>query len=304
MLELNFAFFHMMNHKRQGLAGRKYFLDRLAPAFYKPRVETLISFEDFSWKGCNLLMPLGQENWAMLEPVIQDQMINRGQTILGDYSLQEMAVDRTLKSLLQARNSAASFCFGDEFVKALAVVVGRKVLSRHAINRLILVGEIPGLERFLEVLSHFETPITVQSSQPSRYEIMDYRLLYEKGLAVSNGLIQPRNWQKGDLILAFEPGHYEFVVTAPGLFFFGLDDSGEGLAPDLENILEFAGLNPALHTLAPILESCLCTKAGFQGLGEEITMSGTDAVLNRSFESLIQAGDEIGLWESFLDKGI
>jgi len=42
MLDLDFAYLSLQTSDRKGLAGRKYFLDRLAPLFYGPRIARLI----------------------------------------------------------------------------------------------------------------------------------------------------------------------------------------------------------------------------------------------------------------------
>jgi hypothetical protein len=302
-LKLDFVFFHMMNSKRQGMATRKFFLDRLAPAFYAPRIESLISFEDFYLRGGDLFLPLGQENWNIMEDKRQKQVMKRGERMLADYSLQYMAVDRRLKSLL-ASSEGNRLCFGDEFIKALAVVLSREMISRHCIQRIVVVGMVDGMEDLLKYLAQFGTPITVQNSQPARYEIMAYRLLYEKGLAVSNSQILPRQWARGDLILSFEPGYYQFVIAAPGIFFFGLDNESDGWAPSLAQIVDAAGLETGLNTLAPIFETCLYTKAGFNNFSREIGIFEKSLRMDRLFERLIAAGDELGLWEPFLDKVI
>ncbi|MEA1960133.1 MAG: hypothetical protein U9N81_02370 [Bacillota bacterium] len=304
MLQLDFAYLHMMNSKRQGLAGRKFFLDRLAPSFYAPRVERLISFADLLFKGCNVFLPLGEANWTMLDPERRDQVMHRGEQLLADFSLSEMAVDRRLKPLFQSVDYADQLCFGDDFVKALAVVLTRETLKRFPVQRLIVVGTVPGMEEFIEYLTLFDTPITLQNFQPGRYEIMVYRLLYEKGLAVSNNSIQSRNWSSGDLVLTFEPTVYPFALSVPDLFFFGLHNDGHGMAPVLENVIATSGLDAGLHTLAPIFESCLYRKAGFNKSDRELNLSSKKGTTKRQFEVLIQAGDQVGLWEPFLDKGI
>lgn len=302
MLQMDFAYLYMMKSKRQGLAGRKFFLDRLAPSFYAPRVERLISFSDYWLKGCNIFLPLGRENWEMLDYQRKIQVIQRGQQLLGDFSLQEMAIDRRLKPLFAEFNDLGSLCFGDDFIKALAIVLTRETLRREKIERIIVAGMVPGIEGFLKSLALFDTPITIQNFQPNRYEIMVYRLLYEKGLAVSNNRIQPHCWSSGDIVLAFEPGFSEAALTVPGLIYYGLHNNGQGLAPALEKITALSGAEPGLHTLAPIFESCLYAKAGFKRSDREVNTSRKDDQSN-SFEMLVQIGDELGLWEPFLDKG-
>ena len=119
---------------------------------------------------------------------------------------------------------------------------------------------------------------------------MVQRLLYEKGLAVSNSYVNPHNWGRGDLIVSFEPGSRSLAIASPEVFGIRLDDDSSGLAPELEQVLALAGLNPKINTLAPILETCLLTQAGyFNSNGEDI------------HQALIEAGDSIGLWEPFLD---
>ncbi len=312
MLELDFAFLNMMDRNRQGLAARKFFLDRLAPIFYSPRVEQLINFGELGVKGCNVFLPLGEANWQQLEAGLRSRMLEKSEGILQEYALQEMAADRRLKKTLINSSAMFPLIFGDNFIKALAAVLVRQALECQAIEKLVLVGDMNELLPLLENLGRYLLPISVQNTHPARYEYTAYHLLYEKGLAISNSYLSPESWVEGDLILLFDAGYRRLALAAPRAFYIELADDSQGLAPSLERALHQAGLDPGLQTLAPILEACLYAKAGIPAPYAEKEKLEDQPGAREDFETLITTGEDMGIWEpflndrvgGFLDKGI
>lgn len=304
MLDLDFAFFNMREGNRQGLANRKTFLDRLALFLFPPRVEHLINFGRLGLKGCNVILPLGEGNWSILNHDNRGRIIEKTEAILNEYELPRMGVDRRLKGVLAAEEHHLPVYFGDKFISVLAAVLIEKAISRHDIKKLVLVGNVPHLESLLNNLSAYNIPISVQNYQPVRYEIMIYRLLYEEGLAVSNSYLNPQNWSRGDLIIYFETGVRSLALASPQAFYLRLDDERSGLAPELETVLTDSGLNPKLHTLAPILETCLLAKAGKTNPDGEEKHFNIDTGPEVIYSEMIEAGHTLGLWEPFLDKGL
>ena len=71
--------------------------------------------------------------------------------------------------------------FGDEFIKALAYTLIKHFLSHRQISKVVLVGRYRWAG-FIEEVSNLQVPVSIQSTCPSRYEIMIYRLMYEKGM--------------------------------------------------------------------------------------------------------------------------
>lgn len=299
MLELDFAFLNMMSQDRQGLAARKFFLDRLAPIFYSPRVNNLIHFEDLGVKGCNVFLPLGQANWKQLEENRRTNMLFRSEGILQEYDLLRMAADRRMKKLLEITAPMFPVIFGDNFIKVLAAVLVRDTLQNHAVDKLIVVGDMPDLIPLLEHLARYLVPISVQNTQPARFEYTAYKLLYERGLAVSNSYICPESWEKGDLILLFDAACKRLALAARHTFYIELINESRGLAPGLENDLSRVGMDDHLQTLAPILESCLYTKAGIEQASVEKLELDLQVNQSMELEKWIKAGDEMGLWEVF-----
>lgn len=312
-LELDFAFFHMREHSRRGLSGSKFFLDRLAPVLFAPRIEKLLELHGPGWRGCNLYLPLGVENWQALDPVGQERIIERSTDILYNCALNSMAVDRRLTGALPDFGEI-SYCYGHSFMAALALVLTRQIFSRHPVERIIILGETPSFPFFLEQLQQYDRPVSIQTPCPAHYEVMTYRFLYEKGMAFSNSLIQPENWSEGDLILAFSEQHERMALASPGRYCVALYNDRQHLAPDLEVLLAQAGLPGCLHTLAPILETCLLQKEGFSmpdrelpdGLQTAIPSLFNEAsgntITEPDFVRILRAGKEIGLWGAFLDK--
>lgn len=304
MLDLDFAFFNMREDNRQGLANRNTILDRLVPFLFPPRVEHLINFARLGFKGCNVMLPLGEGNWNLMNQDNRGRIIEKTAAILNEYELSRMGVDRRLKGIFSAQEHRLPINFGDKFISVLAAVLIEKAISRHDIQKLVLVGNVPYLESLLRNLSAYKIPLSIQNYQPVRYEIMVYRLLYEEGVAVSNSCLNPQNWRRGDLIIYFDTGLSSMTLASPQAFYLRLDDDQSGLAPELEKVLAGAGLNPQLHTLAPILETCLLAKAGKINSDGEEKHSEMSNGTPKIHQEMVAAGHDLGLWEPFLDKGL
>ena len=304
MLDLDFAFFNMINSDKQGLVYRKFFLDRLAPYLFAPRVENLINFCGLGLKGCNMLLPMGQGNWNLLEADRKKMLLEKSVSILEDYGLAGMAVDRRLKNELLELSNDFPMLFGDNFIKALAAVLVKDMISRRRINKLVVAGDFPEMPRFIETLKQYDIPVSIQNYRPSQYEIIAYRLLYEKGVAVSTSYINPQGWEKGDLIILFETAANKLELIAPESFFIDLTADCNSLAPEIGNTLRSRGLDTSIHTVAPIMESCLWTKAGFWNVDEEQVNANKDNSFDlvNKWEAIYQVGEDIGLWDFFLDK--
>lgn len=299
MLELDFAFLNMMNNNRQGLAARKFFLDRLAPIFFSPRVEHLIQFNDLGVKGCNVFLPLGQANWNQLEAAKRATMLARSEGILHDYALPKMAADRRMKKALEITAPMFPVIYGDNFIKVLAAVLVRQIIEKRSIHKLVVVGNMIELIPLLEHLTRYLVPISVQNTHPARFEHTAHKLLYEKGLAISNSYLSPEAWEKGDLIVLFESDYRRMALASPQAFYIELANESRGLAPGLENALTMAGMDDSLQTLAPILESCLYTKAGIPQPCVEKEMLDFQLNYGEEFEMLLEVGEDMGMWEPF-----
>lgn len=304
MLNLDFAFFTMMENKRQGLAGWKLFLDSLAPVFLSPRVEKLIELGDLGFRGCNILLPMGIGNWTLLDGAKRSRMIEKSTELLEQYALNTMAVDRRLKDVLASDMRNDSFVYGDNFIKLLAAVLLDKAVSTKEITKLIIAGDLPGMSTFIRQISHYNIPISIQNYHPLRYENMIYRLLYEEGLAVSTSYINPHNWEEGNLLLCFDAIYRKMALASPNLFYIELSDECSGLAPEIENCLKKYGFKQQLQVLAPIMESCLYTKAGIIDLSGEEKNLEKEQDKGKNYDKLIKAGQDMGLWIPFLDKVI
>ncbi len=303
MLELDFAFLNMMDRNRQGLAARKFFLDRLAPVFYSPRVEHLINFGKLGVKGCNVFLPLGEGNWQQLEVDNRTRMLEKSEGILQEYDLQKMAADRRLKKTLSDNEAMFPLVFGDNFIKALAAVLVRQALEIKSIEKLVLVGDMIDLLPLLDNLGRYMLPISVQNNHPARFEATAHYLLYEKGLAITNSYLSPNTWDEGDLIIIFENGLRRMTLASPRAFYIELMDESRGLAPSLEMSLSKVGLDDSLHTLAPILESCLYKKAGILLPSAEEEELDYKPKVGAEVEILIELGEDMGVWEPFRNRG-
>lgn len=297
MLDLDFAYLSMQNSDRKGLAGRKYFLDRLAPLLYGPRITRLIEVPQLG-AGCNIHLPLGAGNLASMPEWGRQRFLEKTGQLLEDLHLTNLSADRSLRQVWPNLNEYFDLVWGDDFIKALGYTLVQEVISRRGADKIILVGEMSTYSDLLEALTVFEVPISVQSLKPADYEVMTYRLLYDKGCAVSNSYVNPQGWEKGDLVLVFDGEAESLVAASPGQFLFRLTNNSRGLAPDLEEHLEQNGISGQLGTLAPILETCIAVKAGIDTRCAEQERAKPAA----PFQNLQAAGEEIGVWDIFLDK--
>ncbi|MDD2511192.1 MAG: hypothetical protein PHP26_10700 [Syntrophomonas sp.] len=302
MLDLDFAFFSLKNQDRRGLIYRKSILDRLAPLFFPPRVEKLIYLDGLNSRGCNISLPLGPGNLRLLDVEKQENISLRSAEILEAYQLPAMAVDRLHKEQLRPLFPSLPLVFGDNFIKALASVFVREILSRRGIRKLIITGETEYFSEFIAETAALGVPVSLQSTHPTRYEVLAYHLLYEKGQAVSTSYLKPANWERGELVLMFDPDRRQMAISSPRAFCIKFSDQVKGLSREMETHLAGNGIDPALHNLAPILEISLLAKAGLLGCSAEQNNAREEE--GRKFLLLQELGKQTGLWELFLDKAI
>lgn len=298
MLDLDFAYFNLQTSDRKGLTGRKYFLDRLAPLLYAPRIARLIEVPQLG-VGCHIHVPLGAGNMTSLAESGQQRFLEKTEQLLHDIKITNLSADRSLRQFWPDLGQYFDLVWGDDFIKALGYTLVQEIMSRRGADKIILVGDIRNYSDLLESLIGFEVPISVQSLKPTDYEVMTYRLLYERGCAISNSYVNPPGWGKGDLILVFDGEAAGVIAAAPEQFLIRLTNSSRGLAPELEEHLQQSGMDGQLGIMAPILESCLKVKAGIIAAHAEQDMSGLVP-----FKALQQAGEEIGVWDIFLDKDL
>lgn len=303
MLDLDFAFFNLINTDKRGFLYRKTVLDRLAPFLFAPRVKNLIDLPELGSAGCNIVLPLGPGNLKILDNKKKKELFNKTIKILNDKKLKNIAVDRSLKPVFPELSSGFSLVFGDNFIKALAFVLIREILSRKELKKLIIVGNAEDFEGFIEAISRYGLPISIQNPYPEKYEVFAYHFLYHKGLAISNSKIKPEKWKKDDLVLILDSEMQELAITFPKACFIKLSNKSQGLSLGLENKLASCGIEPVLHNLAPILEAYLLDKAGFFSLNRELNMTDGWGHGN-TFLRLQETGDKLNLWQLFLDKGI
>lgn len=302
MLDLDFGYFNILGNDRRGLFSQKLFLERMAPVFFAPRVERLIDIPDLGSQGCNITIPLGAGNLAALEAETRQAMAEKSQSLMDEYQLPRLAVDRRLKSSLNGWLPAGNLLFGDDFIKALAVALVTRMLSRRELKKLIIVGEMDNPLAFVSRLCGLGLPVSLQSYHPARYEVLSYRLMYEKGWAMAASYLEPATWEKGDLAIIIDDENLAGIHHTEA-FCLSLSNDSRGWSPQLEHGLESSGIAPTLNNLAPIVESCLWSQAGFSRRYAEQASNdlwGLQAETD-SFIRLEALGDSIGLWDIFRD---
>jgi hypothetical protein len=179
-----------------------------------------------------------------------------------------MAVDRRMKGFFPEAEQF-NLVFGDNFIKALAYVIIKRIISKRDINKLIIVGEVEQLPEYIEAISDFGIPVSIQNLYPVRYEIMAYRLMYEQGCAVSNSQVNPYNWEKGNLVIIFESRFNQLSVGLPDLALFKLTNEMQGFSAELERELQRYEVSPCLYSMAPILECGLHLREHYLGCCRE-----------------------------------
>lgn len=300
MADLDFGFLNILYGDKKGLIYQKYFLDRLAPIFFPPRVARLVELRGLDSRICSIVLPLGPGNLMHLDEERKKGLLAQSGVVAREFKLESLAVDRRLKEDFLRIDAGLPLVFGDLFVEALALVLTRGFLSRHPAKKIIILGTTQRFPLFLEAISQFNLPVSIQSLFPTHFEVLSYKLLYEKGCAVSTSYYSPHNWEKGDLVLAFQDAARVPDRNCASAFCLNLADDSQGWAPELEWQMKRNGLEGRLYNLAPLLESTLLSKAGYLQADEEA---------NR-FRGLVQAdlplmeelGSQMGLWEQFLDK--
>lgn len=301
MLELDFAYFNLIDKEKKGLIAKQFWLEILTPIFFQPRLENLIDLKDIEAKGCNIILPLGINNLQILNKPIQEKIINKSLNIMQQYNIDYMAVDRKLKPYFQGAND--NLIFGDNFIKALANVLVKDTLNKYDLKKIIIIGETSEFSSFLEVIASYELPLSMQNNNPSQYEIISHRLLYEKGYAISNSIISPNSWQKGDIILYFNSEIGGINIIIPEICYIEFTNNKVDIDAELQDTLQRYNISLGINSLAPIIETCLLNKRGFsRSNGEQI--KAMKLINGREFLELQALGDNLGIWSIFLDNGI
>ncbi len=299
MLDLDFAFFNLINQTRTGLAFKKVFLDKLAPIFYAPRLKRIIKLPYMEACGGNIMLPLGIANLQDLQHESKHLLAGKLGSLLQEYKLRYLAVDRRLKNQLTDITDGQVLVHGDNFIKALAHVFIKELLTRYELHKIIIVGTIEDFPGFISSLEQYGLPISIQALYPQQQELFAHHLLYEKGQAVSTSYLNPQNWGRDDLVFILTDLTETITDGKNAALTIYLNNCSCSLAPRLDSEFERNGLFPVLYNLAPILESCLLAKAGIQNFGtESITVNAP----NTEFLTLENIGYQWGLWELFLDK--
>ncbi|WP_054695032.1 hypothetical protein [Syntrophomonas palmitatica] len=166
-----------------------------------------------------------------------------------------------------------------------------RIVSRRELRKVVIVGEMDDMGAFAARICDYGIPVSIHSLHPARYEVLSYRLMYEKGCAVSTSYLEPHNWGRGDLVLIFDEAGARLSIQAPEAFCLCLNDSSKGWSPEIENNLARNGIDTALHNLAPIVETCLLAP-------EEGAVPDNEAL---KFTCLQERGQAMGLWDVFLE---
>jgi hypothetical protein len=258
--------------------------------FYRPKIRKGLDIGMEGTKGISLTLPTDPSNWRHLSPHIRRRITARIEQMLAMSRVKRLAIDRREKSVWQdCAPDMPAYC-GDLFLKLLALVMIEHVLARQGAEKLIFVGWISGYEALLEYAGRFHLPLSLQNMYPGRMEPLQNRLLYEKGLALSNSQFRPREWRRQDLVVAFSDIR-ALSALAPQTTCLTLDDGRSGLAPAVEERLASNGVDGTVAALAPIMEACLLRD-------REVA----DADQAPYYPALLQEGRRRGLWRPFLDN--
>ncbi|MGI6488187.1 MAG: hypothetical protein GX964_03670 [Syntrophomonadaceae bacterium] len=192
-----------------------------------------------------------------LKPTRREKLWQQSEQVAGELGLPILAVNRALRH--SPGVSSMNIAWGNGFILALALVLVEEVVTAYGADRLFLVGDFPGLPALISLVGEMGVPVVMQDLHPPRYEPIAHHLLYDQGVAMSVGRINPDGWGRGDAVLIFDPYYHRFAIGKKGSLFISLTDDSCNHAPELEYNLRRQGMNGTLDYLAPILESCLTT---------------------------------------------
>lgn len=296
MLRLDFAFFSFHDKEKKGLAGSRFVLDRFTPLFFSPRIEKLLYLPCLDKKGCSVKPNMGRQNFAILSPLKKRETMARAAKIAEECGLSILAVDRRFKDDLFYLSKHFTLTFGDNFIKALALAMMEKYLGQKEINRLVIIGKTEDFPDLVEEFLKYSLPLSLQSLCPREDEVMVYRFFYEKGYALSASCINPAGWKKGDLILFFAPAPALMRFTGTGIYKLECHDYSLPLVSDLKEFMGGNGWDTHMYNIAPVMEACLMEEAGKKEGKSEEYKGG------KLFLKLKSLGDELDLWDMFLDS--
>lgn len=298
MREIDFAFFSLNHEDKRGLVYHKFWLDRLTPRFFSPRLEKLFYLPYVDKKGCSIKLKLGRQNFHKLSLLKKQETVAKAIDIISEYDLNILGVDRRFKDDVQILSNNFNLTFGDNFIKALALAMTERYLSRKEINRLIIVGKTDGWPELVEEFLKYGLPLSLQSFCPKEDEIMAYKFFYEKGYTLSASYVNPDKWQKGDLILFFDLKAGEFKFNSYGIYKLEYNNYSLSLHPDVKEVLGKSGIDCNMYSLAPVLETCLVKEAGISAVNGEHYLAG------KEFLKIKNLGEITELWDMFLDNPI
>ncbi|NLJ71972.1 MAG: hypothetical protein GX333_03035 [Syntrophomonadaceae bacterium] len=301
MLELDFAYFNLIDNEKKGLIPKKFWLELLTPIFFRPRLESLIDLRELESKGCNILFPIAINHLDILSFNTFKNVIDKSLNIIGKYDIDYMAVDRNLKPYLL--EAPEKLVFGDNFIKALANVLIQNLLEKHPMKKIIVIGEPLDFYEFLEVIASYGLPMAIQNYNPSQYELLVHRMLYENGSAISNSYICPDDWDKGHLVLYFNKLIDGLSIIMPELAYMEFTNKRVDIKESFKNKMLANHISIGINSLAPIMETCLLSKRGFSMHNGE-KGKATVPLKGKDFLHLQAIGDKLGLWGNFLDNGI
>lgn len=256
---MDFAFLDILTGDKRGLLSRKFFLDTVAPVFYRPRVKKKVKLAGLGLEGCQVLMPLGQGNWSTLNEENRMRLWQESGRVAQRYGLPVLAVNRGLR-WNNPEAASVRLTWGDCFILAMALVLTEYLVDRYNTDKVFLVGDFPGLPGLISLLGRNGVPVVVQTFYPSRYESVAYHMLYDQGVAMSVGYFNPRNWGARDAVLVFDANYGRFIFGRKNTLLISLTDDSRNHAPELEYSLHNQQVDGSLRNLAPIMEAYLLSE--------------------------------------------
>ncbi len=287
-----------MPEDKQGLFYRKYFLDRLASFLFAPRVAHRMELPAVAASGYHVLLPLGAGNLSQMAAEPRQQLVSRSIDVVRDLNLSGLAADRHLRGQYPSLPAGFRLVWGDNFIKALALAFIRRILSQRQVKRVVVATDHQDLSPFIDYMPTFGVPLSVQSYHPARYEPLAHQIMYDKGVAVSTSVFNPGSWERGDLVVVFEPEDRFKNLPHQSESYLQLNDDSPLIPPVLAGSLASYGLKTSLFSLASILEICLEPALARLAPAEK----GLDHDSSQLFVAMEQAASSRGWWDLFLDK--
>lgn len=278
------ALVNIIESERRAIRFGSGVLNRVAPLFFRPRLQTVIKMDRIGLGGFRVVIPLTSTGWSQVNDETRQKLFRQSLGVCSNNNLPLIAVNRGLSEDLDLNHKLHT---GDYLITTLALLKTELIAERMITRRVVIAGaDLPFFQLARLMQERYQIPVTLQSMKPAELEAEASRMLYRDGIPLTIAPFNPQSWAQKDIIIFF----HEYYAYWGELYGLGakvnLCNNSTGHAPLLEEELKNSGINPTLENLAPLLETHI--------LGSE------EGVLSEMIECVEDKGKEVFFY--FLDK--